>query len=47
MIAESAIEFEHAVEDTESVVEKFKDFLDQVTPEDFAGQAPGGALPEG
>jgi hypothetical protein len=24
------------VEDTEEVVEKFKDFLDQVTPEDFA-----------
>ena len=37
VIAESAIEFEHEVEDTEEVVEKFKDFLDQVTPEDFAG----------
>src|ERR1051325_5013875 len=36
VIAESAIEFEHEVEDTEEVVEKFKDFLDQVTPEDFA-----------
>jgi hypothetical protein len=24
------------VEDTEEVVEKFKDFLDKVTPEDFA-----------
>ena len=24
------------VEDTEQVVEKFKDFLDNVTPEDFA-----------
>src|SRR6478672_545538 len=34
--AESVIEFEHDVEDTEEVVEKFKDFLDQVTPEDFA-----------
>ncbi len=33
VIAESAIEFEHEVEDTEEVVEKFKDFLDQVTPE--------------
>ena len=33
---ESAIEFEHEVEDTEEVVEKFKDFLDNVTPEDFA-----------
>ena len=38
VIAESAIEFEHEVEDTEEVVEKFKDFLDQVTPEDFAGE---------
>ena len=36
VIAESAIEFEHEVEDTEEVVEKFKDFLDDVTPEDFA-----------
>src|SRR5215216_4454926 len=33
---EIAIEFEHEVEDTEEVVEKFKDFLDNVTPEDFA-----------
>ena len=38
VIAESAIEFEHEVEDTEEVVEKFKDFLDRVTPEDFAGE---------
>lgn len=37
VIEESAIEFEHEVEDTEEVVEKFKDFLDNVTPEDFAG----------
>jgi bifunctional DNase/RNase len=36
VITESAIEFEHEVEDTEEVVEKFKDFLDNVTPEDFA-----------
>ena len=36
VISESAIEFEHEVEDTEEVVEKFKDFLDNVTPEDFA-----------
>ena len=36
VIAESAIEFEHEVEDTEEVVEKFKDFLENVTPEDFA-----------
>src|ERR1043166_3088459 len=31
-----AVESEHEVEDTEEVVEKFKDFLDNVTPEDFA-----------
>ncbi len=37
VIAESAIEFEHDVEDTEEVVDKFKDFLDRVTPEDFLG----------
>jgi hypothetical protein len=37
VIAESAIEFEHEVEDTDEVVEKFKDFLDRVTPEDFLG----------
>jgi bifunctional DNase/RNase len=37
VISESAIEFEHEVEDTEQVVEKFKDFLENVTPEDFAG----------
>jgi bifunctional DNase/RNase len=40
VIAESAIEFEHEVEDTEEVVEKFKDFLDNVSPEDFAGGSP-------
>jgi bifunctional DNase/RNase len=36
VISESAIEFEHEVEDTEEVVDKFKKFLDEVTPEDFA-----------
>jgi hypothetical protein len=36
VIEESSIEFEHEVEDTEEVVEKFKDFLDEVSPEDFA-----------
>ncbi len=41
VIAESAIEFEHEVEDTEEVVEKFKDFLDNVKPEDFAGGVAG------
>jgi uncharacterized protein len=35
VIVESAIEFEHEVEDTEEVVEKFKDFLENVSPEDF------------
>ena len=39
VIAESAIEFEHEVEDTEEVVEKFKDFLDRVSPEDFMGES--------
>ncbi len=38
VIDESAIEFEHEVEDTEEVVEKFKDFLENVSPEDFAGE---------
>ena len=38
VIAESAIEFEHEVEDTEEVVDKFKEFLDQVTPEDFKSE---------
>jgi len=37
VIEESAIEFDQEVEDTEEVVEKFKDFLDNVSPEDFAG----------
>ena len=37
VIAESAIEFEHEVENEDEVVEKFKDFLDRVTPEDFMG----------
>jgi bifunctional DNase/RNase len=36
VIQESAIEFEHEVEDTEEVVDKFKKFLDEVSPEDFA-----------
>ena len=44
VIAESAIEFEHEVEDTEEVVDKFKEFLDRVTPEDFAGGEPRAAV---
>jgi uncharacterized protein len=35
VIDESSIEFEHDLEDNEQVVEKFKDFLDDVSPEDF------------
>jgi bifunctional DNase/RNase len=38
VIAESAIEFEHEVEDQEEVVDKFKDFLDSISPEDFKGE---------
>ena len=38
MIEESAIEFEHEVEDQEEVVEKFKDFLENVSPDDFMGE---------
>jgi bifunctional DNase/RNase len=38
VIEESSIEFEHEVEDQEEVVEKFKDFLDSVSPEDFMGE---------
>src|ERR1700760_2633107 len=36
VIEQAAIEFEHEVEDTEEVVDKFKEFLDEVSPEDFA-----------
>ena len=32
VIDESSIEFEHEVEDQEEVVERFKDFLDEVSP---------------
>lgn len=35
VIEESSIEFDQAVEDNEQVVERFKDFLDDVSPEDF------------
>ena len=38
VIADSAIEFEHEVEDQDEVVEKFKDFLDTVKPDDFIGE---------
>lgn len=35
VIDESSIEFEQGEEDNDEVVEKFKDFLDDVSPEDF------------
>lgn len=35
VIEESSIEFDQAIEDNEQVVERFKDFLDDVSPEDF------------
>ena len=38
VIAESAIEFEHEIEDTEEVVQKFRKFLDEVSPEDFGAE---------
>ena len=41
VIAESAIEFEHEDENEEQVVDKFKEFLDNVTPEDFMEEGGG------
>ena len=38
VVAESAIEFEHELEDTEQVVERFKDFLEHVKPDDFLSE---------
>ena len=35
LIVENAIEFEREVDDTEEIIEGFRDFLEQVTPEDF------------
>jgi bifunctional DNase/RNase len=35
VIDESSIEFEQGEDDNEQVVEKFKDFLDDISPEDF------------
>lgn len=35
LIEENAIEFDHEVEDQEEVLERFRDFLNNVTPEDF------------
>jgi bifunctional DNase/RNase len=35
LLEENAIEFEHEVDDQEEIVEKFRSFLDNVTPDDF------------
>lgn len=35
LIEDNAIEFDHEVEDPDEIVEKFRDFLDNVAPEDF------------
>jgi len=35
LLEENAIEFEHEVDDQEEVVERFRNFLDNVTPDDF------------
>lgn len=37
VIEESGIEFENDPDDAEDVVERFKEFLDQVSPDDFLG----------
>jgi hypothetical protein len=36
LVDENAIEFEREVDDTEEIVESFRDFLESVSPEDFA-----------
>jgi bifunctional DNase/RNase len=36
VIEESALEFEEDVDEADDVVERFKEFLDDVTPDDFA-----------
>ena len=47
VIAESAIEFEHEVEDTEEVVDRFKEFLDEVIARGLrrGSEVPDGATP--
>jgi bifunctional DNase/RNase len=35
LVDENAIEFEREVDDTEEIIEGFRDFLEKVTPEDF------------
>jgi bifunctional DNase/RNase len=39
LVDENAIEFEREVDDTEEIVESFRDFLESVSPEDFATAA--------
>jgi len=39
LVDENAIEFEREVDDTEEIVEAFRDFLESVSPEDFANVA--------
>ena len=41
LITENAIEFEREVEDTEQIIESFRDFLESVTPEDFVHASAG------
>ena len=36
LVDENAIEFEREVDDTEEIVESFRDLLESVSPEDFA-----------
>jgi hypothetical protein len=36
VIEDSALEFESDADDADDVVERFKEFLDDVTPDDFA-----------
>src|SRR5665811_1989257 len=39
LVDENAIEFEREVDDTEEIVESFRDFLESVSPEDFVNAA--------
>ena len=43
VIEESAIEFEHEEPNEEALVEQFKEFLDEVRPEDFSTEERGRA----
>jgi len=37
LLESSGIEFEQEPEDTEEIVKEFRDFLEQISPEDFVG----------